>query len=84
MIAMRCETKVFGNDEVPADEFDLLIYLWGSFDNSEFLAFAFWARVQCDFFGPINLVGGEGLSLMGFMSFLGSDFAFAFECSLRC
>jgi len=79
MIAMRSETEVFNYSDVLADEFDLLIYLWFFIDNGEFLAFALGARVQCDFDGQVDLVAGERLSLMCFVSFLCSDFALAFS-----
>jgi hypothetical protein len=76
MLAMRMEAKVFGNDEVPADEFDLLKYLWHFFRNGKF-AFAFRTGFEFEFDGLVDLIVGEGLALLGFMSFLCSDFAFA-------
>jgi len=77
MLAMRMETNVFGNDEVPTDEFDLLIDIWFCFENRERLVFALGADIQCDFDGLVDLVVGEGLALMGWVTFLCSDVAFA-------
>jgi hypothetical protein len=74
---MRIEAKVFGNDVAPTDEFDLLIDLWGLFGNGEF-AFAFRTVVEFEFDGLVDLVSGEGLPFMLFVSFLCSDLAFSF------
>jgi len=74
LFAMRMETKVLANDEVPADEFELLKCLWCFFCNGE-CAFAFWTAFEFEFGGLVDWVVVEGLSLLGFVSFLCSDFA---------
>jgi hypothetical protein len=68
MMTMGCQTKVFGNDEFPlADVFDLLIDLGCSLGNGEF-AFAFRTAIEFDLDGLVDLVVGEGLALMLFVT----------------
>jgi hypothetical protein len=75
---MRSKAKVFGNDEVSVDELDLLVYLWCLFGNGEF-AFTFRTGVEFEFDGLVDLIVGEKLALMGFVSFLCTDLAFTFS-----
>ena len=63
LFAMRMETKVLLNDDVSADEFDLLKYLWGFFRNGEF-TFAFRTAFEFEFDGLVDLVVGEQHFLM--------------------
>ena len=59
------ETKVFGNNEVPVVEFDLLKYIGCFFDQRKF-AFAFWTGTQFEFDSLVDWVGGEEIGIDGF------------------